>query len=287
MLTLLTNAAAITYAPANAAAAQPALYAGAAAVLLAALAAASIRIVRDYERAVVFRLGRVRGAKGPGLILLIPLIDRMTKVSLRVQTYDVAPQDIVTKDTVSVKVNGVLLFRVADPVKAVVQAYDYVDATALLAQTTLRAVLSGAELDELLAERAQLNERLKTALADQTELWGVEAISMEVKHVDLPEGMRRAMAKQAEADREREAKIVAAQGEYEAAETLLNAARILKNNPQSLQLRYFQTLVEVAAEEKSKLLFPLPIDLFNAFQSNPKPSSKTSPEASNEQSKDE
>ena len=245
---------------------HPALYAAAAVLFAAVLGAASIRIIRDYERAVVFRLGRVVGAKGPGLVLLIPLIDRIRKISLRVQTYDVAPQDIVTSDTVSVKVNGVLLFRVSDPVKAAVEALDFVEATGLLAQTTLRAVLSGAELDELLAERAKLNERLKAALADQTAAWGVEALSMEVKHVDLPEGMRRAMAKQAEADRERQAKIVSAEGEYEAAETLLQASRILKANPQSLQLRYFQTLVEVAAEERSRLLFPLPIDLTAPFR---------------------
>ncbi len=253
---------------------HPALY-GASAVLFAAvLGAASIRIIRDYERAVVFRLGRVVGAKGPGLVLLIPLIDRMRKISLRVQTYDVAPQDIVTSDTVSVKVNGVLLFRVSDPVKAAVEAEDFVEATGLLAQTTLRAVLSGAELDELLAERASLNERLKSALEDQTAAWGVEALSMEVKHVDLPEGMRRAMAKQAEADRERQAKIVSAEGEYEAAETLLQASRILKNHPQSLQLRYFQTLVEVAAEERSRVLFPLPIDLMEPFRANFEPDSE-------------
>ena len=253
---------------------HPALYAASAALFAAVLGAASIRIIRDYERAVVFRLGRVVGAKGPGLVLLIPLIDRMRKISLRVQTYDVAPQDIVTSDTVSVKVNGVLLFRVSDPVKAAVEAEDFVEATGLLAQTTLRAVLSGAELDELLAERASLNERLKSALEDQTAAWGVEALSMEVKHVDLPEGMRRAMAKQAEADRERQAKIVSAEGEYEAAETLLQASRILKNHPQSLQLRYFQTLVEVAAEERSRVLFPLPIDLIGPFRANFEPDSE-------------
>lgn len=252
---------------------HPALYAAAAVLFAAVLGAASIRIIRDYERAVVFRLGRVIGAKGPGLVLLIPLIDRMRKISLRVQTYDVAPQDIVTSDTVSVKVNGVLLFRVSDPVKAAVEAADFVEATGLLAQTTLRAVLSGAELDELLAERASLNERLKAALEDQTAAWGVEALSMEVKHVDLPEGMRRAMAKQAEADRERQAKIVSAEGEYEAAETLLQASRILKDHPQSLQLRYFQTLVEVAAEERSRLLFPLPIDLMEPFRAAFEPDS--------------
>ncbi len=253
---------------------HPALYAAAAVLFAAVLGAASIRIIRDYERAVVFRLGRVIGAKGPGLVLLIPLIDRMRKISLRVQTYDVAPQDIVTSDTVSVKVNGVLLFRVADPVKAAVEAADFVEATGLLAQTTLRAVLSGAELDELLAERASLNEQLKSALEDQTAAWGVEALSMEVKHVDLPEGMRRAMAKQAEADRERQAKIVSAEGEYEAAETLLQASRILKDHPQSLQLRYFQTLVEVAAEERSRLLFPLPIDLMEPFRAAFEPDSE-------------
>lgn len=253
---------------------HPALYAAAAVLFIAVLGAASIRIIRDYERAVVFRLGRVVGAKGPGLVLLIPLIDRMRKISLRVQTYDVAPQDIVTSDTVSVKVNGVLLFRVSDPVKAAVEAADFVEATGLLAQTTLRAVLSGAELDELLAERATLNEQLKAALADQTAAWGVEALSMEVKHVDLPEGMRRAMAKQAEADRERQAKIVSAEGEYEAAETLLQASRILKDHPQSLQLRYFQTLVEIAAEERSHVLFPLPIDLMEPFRADFEPDSE-------------
>ena len=241
------------------------LYSVVVVVFLIILGFIVVRILRDYERAVVFRLGRVIGAKGPGIVLLIPIIDRMVKVSLRVQTYDVAPQDVVTSDTVSVKVNGVLIFRVTDPVEAVIGVEDFVAATGLLAQTALRSVLGSAELDELLVERNRLNERLQQTIAAQAQRWGVEVLTMEVKHVDLPEGMRRAMARQAEADRERQAKIVAAQGEFEAAETLTNAATILRANPQALQLRYLQTLVEVASEQHSTLLFPIPISIFQAF----------------------
>ncbi|GIX05617.1 MAG: membrane protein [Candidatus Poribacteria bacterium] len=225
------------------------------------LGAVSIRIVRDYERAVVFRLGRVRRAKGPGIIFLIPLVDRMVRVSLRLQTVDVAPQDVITADTVSVQVNGVLMFRVTDPVRAVIAVDDYVGATGLLAQTTLRTVLGSVELDTLLSEREQVNAQLQQAVAEHAALWGVEVLSMEVKHVDLPESMRRAMAREAEADRERQAKIVAAQGELDAAQTLLEAAQALRKNPVSLQLRYLHTLVQVAAEQHSQLVFPLPMEL--------------------------
>lgn len=246
---------------------NPYLYGGVGAVLLIVLGAITIRIVRDYERAVVFRLGRVLPAKGPGLVLLIPGIDRMVRVTLRAQTYDVAPQDIITSDTVSVKVNGVLIFRVVDPVKAVVGVEDHISATGLLAQTTLRAVLSGAELDSLLTERETLNSRLHETIAQHAGLWGVEVLAMEVKHVDLPDGMRRAMAREAEADRERQAKIVAADGEFEAAGALREAARILERNPGSIQLRYLQTLVEIASEQHSSLVFPVPMDMLAAFES--------------------
>lgn len=248
---------------------SPYLVATVAVIFAAILGLLVIRIVRDYERAVVFRLGRVLRAKGPGLILLIPLVDRMVKITLRVQTLDVAPQDIITSDTVSVKVNAVLIFRVIDPVKAVIGVDDFVAATGLLAQTTLRSILGGAELDSLLTERDQLNENLQAVLAAKAALWGVEVQSMEIKHVDLPEGMRRAMARQAEAERERQAKIVAAEGEHQAAEALTSAARVLGTNPVSLQLRYLQTLVEVASEQHSTTLFPIPIHLAQAFRPIP------------------
>lgn len=246
---------------------NPYLYGGVGVVLLFVLGALTIRIIRDYERAIVFRLGRVLPAKGPGLILLIPGIDRMVRVTLRAQTYDVAPQDIITSDTVSVKVNGVLIFRVVDPLKAVVGVEDHISATGLLAQTTLRAVLSSAELDALLTEREALNDRLHETIAQHAGLWGVEVLAMEVKHVDLPEGMRRAMAREAEADRERQAKIVAADGEFEAAGALRDAAKILERNPGSIQLRYLQTLVEIASEQHSSLVFPVPMDMLSAFES--------------------
>ena len=255
--------------------ANPYLYSGVGLVFLVILGAFTIRIVRDYERAVIFRLGRVREAKGPGLILLIPLVDRMVKVTLRVQTYDVAPQDIITSDTVSVKVNGVLIFRVVDPVKAVVAVNDFIAATGLLAQTTLRSVLGSVELDALLAERDQINTMLHETIAKQAATWGVEVLSMEIKHVDLPEGMRRAMAREAEADRERQAKIVAAEGEYQAAQTLTEAATILDRDPRALQLRYLQTLIEVAAEGHSTLLFPIPIHLLDAFRDESKESARS------------
>ncbi|MBT3268889.1 slipin family protein [Candidatus Poribacteria bacterium] len=245
---------------------NPYLYGGVGVVLLVVLGAITIRIVRDYERAIVFRLGRVLRAKGPGMVFLIPAIDRMVRVTLRVQTYDVAPQDIITSDTVSVKVNGVLMFRVVDPSQAVIGVEDYISATGLLAQTTLRAVLSGAELDALLVDRESLNSRLQETIATQAAQWGVEVLSMEVKHVDLPDGMRRAMARQAEADRERQAKIVAADGEFEAATALRDAAEILERNPGSVQLRYLQTLVEIASEQHSSLIFPIPIDVLSAFE---------------------
>ena len=245
---------------------NPYLYGGVGAVLLVVLGALTIRIIRDYERAVVFRLGRILPVKGPGMILLIPGIDRMVRVTLRVQTYDVAPQDIITSDTVSVKVNGVLIFRVVKPEQAVVGVEDYISATGLLAQTTLRAVLSSADLDALLVDRETLNERLHDTIASQAGRWGVEVLSMEVKHVDLPDGMRRAMAREAEADRERQAKIVAADGEFEAASALRDAAAILERNPGSIQLRYLQTLVEIASEQHSCLVFPVPMDVLAAFE---------------------
>lgn len=227
--------------------------------------ASAIRVMREYERAVVFRLGRLIGAKGPGLIILIPFIDRMVRVDLRTITLDVPSQDIITKDNVSLKVNAVVYFRVMDPTKAVVQVADYLFATSQLAQTTLRSVLGQSELDELLSHREKINQDLQHVLDLATEPWGIKVSMVVVKNVDLPEEMRRAMAKQAEAERERRAKVIGAEGEYQAAQRLVEAAAIIQNVPAAIQLRYLQTLREVAAENNSTTLFPIPIDLFRPF----------------------
>ena len=226
----------------------------------------AIRILREYERAVIFRLGRLSRAKGPGVILLIPIIDKMLKVSLRTIVFDVPPQDVITKDNVSIKVNAVVYFRVFDPDKAIVEVEDYFYATSQLAQTTLRSVLGEAELDELLAERERINERLQGILDEHTDRWGIKVSLVEVKHIDLPQEMQRAMARQAEAERERRAKIITAEGEFQAAERIAEAAAIIGRHPQALQLRYLQTLVEVAAENNSTTIFPVPIDLLDAFR---------------------
>jgi len=225
----------------------------------------AIRVLREYERGVIFRLGRLIRAKGPGLILLIPIVDRMVKVSLRVYVMDVPPQDVITKDNVSIKVNAVVYFRVMDPSRAITEVEDYMYATSQLAQTTLRSVLGQAELDELLASREKINSTLQQIIDKQTDPWGIKVSNVEVKHVDLPDEMQRAMAQQAEAERERRAKVIKALGELQASEKLSQAAEIIGKFPIALQLRYLQTLTEVAAENNSTTLFPVPIDLFAPF----------------------
>ena len=227
--------------------------------------ASAIRILKEYERGVIFRLGRLVGDKGPGLIIIIPIIDRMVKVSLRTVAMDVPPQDVITKDNVSVKVNAVVYFRVMDAGKAIVEVQDYLYATSQLAQTTLRSVLGQFELDELLSERDKINENLQAILDKHTDPWGIKVSLVEVKHIDLPEEMKRAIARQAEAERERRAKIIHAEGEYQASKQLSDAAAILGTEPTAIQLRFLQTLVEVAAENNSTKLFPVPIDLFEPF----------------------
>ena len=233
-------------------------------VLLIILANA-IRILREYERAVVFRLGRLVGAKGPGIVILIPIVDRMVKVSLRLLVMDVPPQDVITKDNVSVKVNAVVYFRVMDPARAVTEVEDYIYATSQLAQTTLRSILGQSELDELLSSRDKINAELQQILDRQTDPWGIKVTTVEVKHVDLPAEMQRAMARQAEAERERRAKVIKALGELQASEKLAEAAKKIGPYPVAVQLRYLQTLTEVAAENNSTTLFPIPIDLFKVF----------------------
>lgn len=227
--------------------------------------ASAIRVLREYERAVIFRLGRAIRGKGPGLILLIPFVDKMVKVSLRVVVMDVPPQDVITRDNVSVKVNAVLYFRVVDPNKAILEVENYLFGTSQLAQTTLRSVLGQAELDELLAEREKINVQLAEIIDRHTDPWGIKVSSVEVKDVDLPAEMRRAMARQAEAERERRAKVIAAQGEFQAAEKLSEAAAIIQTQPAALQLRYLQTLAEIATENNSTTLFPIPIDLMKGL----------------------
>jgi len=227
--------------------------------------ASAIRILNEYERGVIFRLGRLIGSKGPGLILLIPIVDKLQKISLRLITLDVPPQDVITRDNVSVKVNAVLYFRVMEPNKAVVEVENFLYATSQLAQTTLRSVCGQAELDELLAEREKINIRLQEILDHQTDPWGIKVTNVEVKHIDLPDEMKRAMAKQAEAERERRAKVIHATGEFQAAAKLGEAADIIFDKPIALQLRYLQTLTEVASEKNSTTIFPIPIDLFKPF----------------------
>ena len=239
---------------------------GIALVVLVIAILTSVRILREYERAVVFRLGRLTGARGPGLILLIPFwIERMQRASLRTVVQDVTPQDVITKDNVSVSVNAVLTFRIVDAAKAVVEVEDFGFAISQLAQTTLRSVLGSAELDDLLSEREKLNQELEEIIRRHSETWGISVIAMEIKHVDLPAEMQRAMAKQAEAERERRAKFTHAAGELESSEALTEAAITLSRNPIGIQLRYLQALIEVAAEKNSTLVFPIPIDLLSSF----------------------
>lgn len=224
-----------------------------------------IRILREYERGVIFRLGRFIGIKGPGLIILIPFIDRMVKVSLRVITLDVPPQDVITRDNVSVSVNAVAYFRPLDPAKAVIEVENYLFATSQIAQTTLRSVLGEYELDDLLTKRETINHRLQKIIDEQTDPWGVKVSMVEIKHVDIPETMRRAIARQAEAERERRAKVIHADGEFQAAEKLHQAAHVLAQTPVSVQLRFLQTLTEIATEKNSTIVFPIPIDLLTPF----------------------
>ena len=242
----------------------------------------AIKILQEYERGVVFRLGRVVGVKGPGLVLIIPIIDRLVKVSLRIVTMDIPPQDVITKDNVSVKINAVVYFRVVDPVKAVVSVENYIYATSQLAQTTLRSVCGEVELDEILAHRERINSRIQTILDKMTDPWGIKISAVEVKHIDLPQEMQRAMARQAEAERERRAKITLAEAEFQASKRLKEAADILAQNPITVQLRFLQTVSELATEKTATLIFPLPIELLRftemAKASLPRPLEKRSDE---------
>ncbi|MBJ7348497.1 MAG: slipin family protein [Thermoleophilaceae bacterium] len=234
-------------------------------VLVVGIFATAIRIVREYERVVVFRFGRLVGCRGPGLVIIWPLIERTNTVSLRVETADIQPQDIITKDNVTVRVEAAVFFKVVDSAKAVVEIYDYRLAVLRIAQTTLRAALSRHELDDLLANQESVTEQLKTMIDEATETWGVQVVAVEMKDIDLPESMQRAMARQAEAERERRAKIIAAEGEFQAAERLAAAAGIIGRESGAMTLRTLQTLSEVAAEQNSTLIFPIPIELFEAM----------------------
>ncbi len=225
-----------------------------------------IKVLKEYERGVIFRLGRLIATKGPGLIILIPGIDKMVRVDLRVITYDVPPQDVITKDNVSIKVNAVLYFQVTDSNKAVVSVANFFEATSQIAQTTLRSVLGQQELDDLLANRDKINAELQHIIDEQTEPWGVKVSVVEVKNVDLPMEMQRAMAKQAEAERERRAKVIHSEGEFQASQKLADAAKVIATAPNAMQLRFLQTLTEVAAEKNSTLIFPVPVDLLSTVQ---------------------
>ncbi|MBF8748682.1 slipin family protein [Pseudomonas putida] len=242
---------------------------GAVLVVLAMLLLSAFRILREYERGVVFQLGRFWQVKGPGLILLIPVIQQMVRVDLRTVVLDVPPQDVITRDNVSVKVNAVLYFRVLDPQKAIIQVEDFLVATSQLAQTTLRAVLGKHELDELLADREQLNADIRQVLDAQTDAWGIKVANVEIKHVDLNESMIRAIARQAEAERERRAKVIHAEGELQASEKLMQAAQMLGKEPGAMQLRYMQTLGAIAGDKSSTIVFPLPLDLFKGLADKP------------------
>jgi len=234
-------------------------------VVVLILLSMAIKIVAEYERGVIFRLGRLIGAKGPGLFLIIPFVDRMVKVDLRVVTMDVPPQDVITKDNVTVKVNAVVYFRVVDPDASVVKVLDHVRATSQISQTTLRNVLGQSELDEILIQREKLNQMLQRIIDEHTDPWGVKVSTVEIKDVELPETMRRSMAAQAEAERERRAKIIHADGEFQASARLAEAGAIIAKEPTTLQLRYLQTLTEIASERNSTIIFPIPIDLIKMF----------------------
>jgi regulator of protease activity HflC (stomatin/prohibitin superfamily) len=233
--------------------------------LLLIILSNAIKILREYERGVIFRLGRLIAAKGPGLIFLIPIIDKMVRVSLRTVVLDVPPQDVITQDNVSIKVNAVVYFRVLDPRNAIVQVENFLAATSQISQTTLRSVLGQSELDDLLSQREKINHKLQQIIDANTEPWGVKVSNVEVKQIDLPQEMQRAMAKQAEAERERRSKVIAAEGEYQASQRLADAAKILSDQPSALTLRYLQTLREIATEKNSTTIFPVPIDLLKPF----------------------
>jgi regulator of protease activity HflC (stomatin/prohibitin superfamily) len=235
------------------------------AVFLLIVLASAVRILREYERGVIFRLGRLIAQKGPGLILLIPIIDRMVRVDLRTVTLNIPPQEVITRDNVPASVNAVCYFRVIDPNKAIVEVENFLIATSQIAQTTLRSVLGKAELDQLLAERDRLNEDLQTIIDEQTEPWGVKVTTVEIKDVEIPETMQRSMARQAEAERERRAKIINSEGEYQAAQKLADAADIISQNPATLQLRYLQTLLEMGVNQNTTVVFPLPMDVITPF----------------------
>ncbi|MBU0768373.1 MAG: slipin family protein [Proteobacteria bacterium] len=234
-------------------------------VLTLLFLSAAIRILNEYERGVIFRLGRVIKAKGPGLIILIPVIDKMMKVSMRLVAMDVDPQDVISRDNVSVKVNAVIYFRVIEPIKAIVEVENYTYAMSQLAQTTLRSVCGQAELDELLSAREKINSQLQEILDTHTDPWGIKVATVELKHIDLPQEMQRSMAKQAEAERERRAKVINADGEFQAATKLAEASEIMREHPMALQLRYLQTMREISAEQNTTTIFPFPIDLFKPF----------------------
>jgi regulator of protease activity HflC (stomatin/prohibitin superfamily) len=239
-------------------------------IIVVMMVLSSIKIIKEYERAVVFRLGRIIGAKGPGLIILIPLIDKMQKVSLRTIAIDVEPQDIITKDNVSIKVNAVLYFRVIFPIQAIADVENFYYATNQVAQTTLRSILGQSDLDEILSERERINIRLQKIIDDHTEPWGIKVSSVEVKQIDLPVEMQRAMARQAQAERERRAKVINAEGEFQAAQKLREAAQEIAIEPIALQLRFLQTLADIAAEKNSTILFPMPIDILAPFMEKAK-----------------
>jgi regulator of protease activity HflC (stomatin/prohibitin superfamily) len=234
-------------------------------ILLIILVAGAIKIVQEYERGVIFRLGRLQGAKGPGIFLIIPFVDRMVKVDLRVVTLDIPTQEAITRDNVTVRVNAVAYYRVLDPSSAIVQVEDYNRATWQIAQTSLRSVLGQSDLDELLIHRDEINQKLQQIIDEQTEPWGIKVSIVEVKDVELPDSMKRAMARQAEAEREKRAKIIHAEGEFNAAQQLQDAATVMSKEPAALQLRYLQTLTEIAVEKNSTIIFPVPIEFLNAF----------------------
>ena len=234
-------------------------------VLVVLFLASAIKVLNEYQRAVVFRLGRVLKAKGPGLIILIPIIDKMIKVSLRILALDVPAQDVIPRDNVSVKVNAVIYFRVLDPVKAILEVEDYMFATSQLSQTTLRSVCGAAELDEILTHRDKINNQIQVILDDHTDPWGIKVTNVEVKYIDLPQEMQRAMARQAEAERDRRSKVINAEGEYQAANRLAEAAEIISHHPEALQLRYLQTMREMTYESKASTILPIPLDIFQAL----------------------
>ncbi|MFI5396876.1 MAG: slipin family protein [Candidatus Binatia bacterium] len=238
-------------------------------IVLVFFVISGVKILKEYERGVIFRLGRLVAARGPGIIYVLPLVERMQRIELRTITMEVPPQDVITKDNVSVKVSAVLYFRVVDANKAVVEVADYLFATSQLAQTTLRSVCGQAELDELLAEREKINSHLQEILDSQTGPWGIKVVTVEVKQIDLPQEMQRAIARQAEAERERRAKVINAEGEFQAAQKLADASAVIGQHPMALQLRFLQTLTEVASENNSTTIFPLPIDLIAPFLKRP------------------